>query len=146
RWMISTSCRSCWASWMPFREWSMRAAADRRPAARRWAALAGCVVLAAALLWWHRPISDAIWPDTRIQQLRIDAARALQAGELSRADGTGARELYQAALALDPDRDGARDGLVRVGEAALARASDQIDAGRLEDARRSLQLARELAM
>lgn len=124
----------------------MRAAADGRPAARRWMALAGGVVIAAALLWWHRPISDAIWPDTRIQQLRIDAARALHAGELSRADGTGARELYQAALALDPDRDGARDGLVRVGEAALGRASEQIDAGRLEDARRSLQLARELAM
>lgn len=124
----------------------MRAAADRHPAAWRWAALAGGVVVAAALLWWHRPISDAIWPDTRIQQLRIDAARALQTGELSRADGTGARELYQAALALDPDRDGARDGLLRVGEAALARASEQIDAGQLEDARRSLQLARELAM
>ena len=125
----------------------MRAAADvRRRAARRWSALALAVTVAAGLLWWHRPISDALWPDTRIQQLRINAARALAAGELSRADGTGARELYESALALDPDRDGARDGLVRVGEAALARAGMQIDGGRLVDARGSLQLARDLGM
>ena len=125
----------------------MRAAADaRRFAARNWRALAIAATVAAALLWWHRPISDAIWPDTRVEQLRIDAARALQAGVLSRADGTGARELYEAALALDADRGGARDGLVQVGEAALTRADEEIDAGRLEDARVSLQLARELAM
>ena len=125
----------------------MRAAADApRRAALQWGALVLAVTVAAALLWWHRPISDAIWPDTRIQQLRINAARALAAGELSRADGTGARELYESALALDPDRDGARDGLVRVGEAALARAGVQIDAGQLEDARGSLQLARDLGM
>ena len=125
----------------------MRAAADvvgRR--VRRWGGLLLGVTVAAALLWWHRPISDALWPSTRIQQLRIDAARALDAGQLSRSDGTGARELYESALALDPDRDGARDGLVRVGQAALARAGTQIDAGRLEDARESLQLARELGM
>ncbi len=125
----------------------MRVAAEGRSAvARKWAALVFAAVVAAALLWWHRPISNAIWPDTRIQQLRINAARALQAGELSRPDGSGARELYESALALDPDRAGARDGLMRVGEAALARASAQIDGGRLADARESLQLARELDM
>lgn len=125
----------------------MRAVAEgRRGAALGWGVLALCLMAAAALLWWHQPISNAIWPDTRIQQLRIDAARALQAGELSRVDGRGARELYEAALALDPDRDGARDGLVQVGEAALTRARAQIAVGRPEDARVSLQLARELAM
>ena len=125
----------------------MRAAADPRDSgARRWGSLALGVLLAAALLWWHKPISEAIWPDTRIQQLQSDAARALQSGELSRPDGWGARELYEAALALDPDRGDTRDGLLQVGEAALARASAQIDAGQLDGARASLQLARELAM
>ncbi len=98
------------------------------------------------LLLLRQPISDWLWPDTRIQQLRTDAAHALQAGQLTRADGLGARELYEAALALDPDRDGARDGLVRVGDAALVQAQRAIDQDRLGDARESLQLARELAV
>ncbi|QOW21627.1 tetratricopeptide repeat protein [Novilysobacter avium] len=125
----------------------MRAAADPRDrGARRWGSLALSALLAAALLWWHKPISEAIWPDTRIQQLQSDAARALQAGELSRPDGRGARELYEAALALDPDRGDTREGLLQVGEAALARANAQIDLGQLKQARASLQLAREMAM
>ncbi len=125
----------------------MRAAVEPpRRLARRWWMLGVCVLVGVALLWWHRPISEAIWPDTRTQQLRNDAAKALQAGELSRADGTGARELYEAALALDPDRDGARDGLLQVGDAALVRAGKQIEAGQFADARASLQLAQDLAM
>ncbi|MGV8941874.1 MAG: hypothetical protein ACOH1P_10125 [Lysobacter sp.] len=113
---------------------------------RRWLAMALVGAVVVGLLLLRQPISEWLWPDTRIQQLRTDAARALQAGELSRADGLGARELYEAALALDPDRDGARDGLVRVGDAALAQAQTAIEQDRLDDARNSLQLARELAM
>lgn len=118
----------------------------RVPAWHRWLALALAVGGIAALLVARQPISEWLWPDTRIQQLRIDAARALQAGELSRADGRGARELYEAALALDPDRAGAREGLAAVGSAALARAEAAIDQGQLAQARQALQLARDLAV
>lgn len=113
---------------------------------RRWLAAALVVGVLTGLLVLRRPISEWLWPDTRIQQLRTDAAQALQAGELTRADGLGARELYEAALALDPDRDGARDGLVRVGDAALVQAQVALEQHRLDDARKSLHLARELTM
>lgn len=90
--------------------------------------------------------SDGLWPETRAQQLRREAAEALARGHLTAADGTGARELYEAALALDPDRPEARDGLSLVGHAALARADAQIDAGQFAQARQSLALARAMTV
>ena len=83
--------------------------------------LAGIAMLLLLLLL-RQPASDWLWPDTRAQQLQADAARALAQGRLTAADGRGARELYAAALALDPDRSEARQGLARVGAAALAQA------------------------
>lgn len=90
--------------------------------------------------------SEGLWPETRAQQLRREAAEALARGHLSAADGSGARELYEAALALDPDRPDARDGLTLVGHAALARADAQIDAGQFAGARQSLALARAMTV
>lgn len=116
------------------------------PPWRRWTAVAlalGGIVL---LLLAREPISEWLWPDTRIQRLRADAAQALQAGQLTRADGRGARELYEAALALDPDRPDAWDSLARVGRAALTGAESAFAQGRDADASRLLQLARELAV
>ena len=113
---------------------------------RRWAALGLAIGGIAMLLLAREPVSEWLWPDTRVQQLRADAANALLAGELTRADGRGARELYEAALALDPDRPDARDGLARVGRAALARAEAAFARGRFDDAHASLQLARDLAV
>lgn len=94
----------------------------------------------------RRPLSEWLWPDTRIDELRSEAALALTQGRLTSADGRGAKELYEAALALDPDRDEAHNGLARVGAAAIARAHAAIAARRYDDARRALALARELAM
>ena len=90
--------------------------------------------------------SDGLWPETRAQQLRREAAEALARGHLTAPDGSGARELYEAALALDPDRPDARDGLTLVGHAALARADAQIDAGHFAQARQSLALARAMTV
>ena len=112
----------------------------------RWAGIAIAVALAALLLVLRQPLSDRLWPDTRAQQLRADAARALAQGTLSAADGHGARELYQAALALDPDSTDARAGLARVGQAALAQARRALAERRYPDAHRAVALARELAV
>ncbi|WP_119717545.1 hypothetical protein [Cognatilysobacter tabacisoli] len=98
------------------------------------------------LLVLRQPLSDWLWPDTRGQQLRADAAQALAEGRLTALDGRGARELYEAALALDPDRPDAREGLARVGEAALAKARADLAARRYADAHAALALARELAV
>lgn len=119
-----------------------------RPTPRAWLGWGIAVVLLAllVLLLLRRPLSEWLWPETRAQQLRADAALALSQGRLTLADGRGARELYEAALALDPDRSDARAGLARVGEAAIAQARRAIAERRYADAHRALDLARELAV
>ena len=119
--------------------------AGRHPR-RRWAASAVVLVLLGLLLVLRQPLSDWLWPQTRAQQLRADAALALAQGRLTAADGHGARELYEAALALDPDRADARAGLARVGEAALDQARRALAERRYADAHRAVALARELAV
>ena len=113
---------------------------------RRWAAIAVLVALLGLLLALRQPLSDWLWPQNRAQQLRADAALALAQGRLTAADGNGARELYEAALALDPDRADARAGLARVGEAALGQARRALAERRYVDAHRGVALARELAV
>lgn len=103
-------------------------------------------VLFILLAMVRQPLSDWLWPDTRIQQLRDEAAVALVQGRLTSPDGRGAKELYEAALALDPDRGEARAGLARVGEAAVAQARAAIAERRYGAARGALALARELAV
>ncbi|UHQ24226.1 hypothetical protein LVB77_05870 [Lysobacter sp. 5GHs7-4] len=123
--------------------------APRPPPARPWFGwgAAGAVMLVLlALVWLRQPLSDRLWPDSRLQQLRSDAAQALREGRLSSPDGRGARELYEAALALDPDRDEARAGLTRVGQAALVQAERAIAQRRYAQAHAHLNLAAELAV
>lgn len=98
------------------------------------------------LLLAREPLSHWLWPDTRLERLQSEAEQALRRGELTREDGRGARELYAAALALDPDRAGAREGLASVGRAALEQARVALANGRDDDARKALALARELAV
>lgn len=100
----------------------------------------------AGLFVLRQPLSDMLWPETRAQQLQVDAARALAEGRLTSPDGRGARELYAAALARDPDRSEARQGLVKVGAAALSRADVAIENRRYRDAHSLIALAREMAV
>jgi hypothetical protein len=95
---------------------------------------------------YRAPLADRLWPETRAQALREAAAAALSRGHLTAADGSGARELYAAALALDPDRLEARAGLQRVAQAALVQARQAIRAQRFEEAHRALRLARTLSV
>ncbi|HVR80778.1 MAG TPA: hypothetical protein VHF02_01600 [Luteimonas sp.] len=131
----------------------LRFATDRaragspRPSSRwLWPTLVTATVLLLALLLSRRPLADWLWPETHAQALRDQAAVALAHGHLTAADGTGARELYAAALAIDPDRNDAREGLMRVAQAALAQARSASAADRYGDAHRALQLARALSV
>lgn len=95
---------------------------------------------------FRAPLADRLWPEARAQELREQAAQALRAGRLTAEDGTGARELYEAALAIDPDRNEARTGLAQVARAALAQARVATARNRFADAHRALRLARGLSV
>jgi hypothetical protein len=109
----------------------------------RWV-LAVVLVTGMAVVAFRQPLANLMWPDMRVQRLLDEAEIALKQGKLNAADGTGARQRFEAALALDSDRGEARAGLSRVAETALAQARAQLRANRFEDARQSLALAREL--
>ncbi len=109
-----------------------------------WIAGSACAALLVAGIALRRPLADLLWPDNRAQALRAQAADALARGHLTAADGSGARELYEAAIAIDPDRSDTRAGLARVGEAALAQARAAAARDQFERAHRALRLAREL--
>ncbi|MGV8944513.1 hypothetical protein [Thermomonas sp.] len=89
-------------------------------------------------------ISAWLWPDSRSEELQGQAVAALQAGRLTAPDGSGARELFEAALALKPDQVQAREGLARVALMALERAGREIKQKRYPAARADLQLAQAL--
>nr|WP_298121659.1 hypothetical protein [uncultured Pseudoxanthomonas sp.] len=109
----------------------------------RWAA-ALTVVLIALVVMLRRPLADVLWPETRVQALLGQADHALHEGRLDATDGTGARQLYEAAQALDADRNEAAKGLARVAQAALRAAGQALQQNRFDEARAHLLLAREL--
>lgn len=112
-----------------------------------WRWIAAVALFAFALLVVLRqPLADWLWPQTRAERLRAQAEQALAKGRLTAADGSGARELYSAALALDPDRADARAGLDRVGQAALAQARAAISHRQFARAHEALQLAGDLSV
>ncbi|MBJ6981313.1 hypothetical protein [Luteimonas sp. MC1572] len=120
---------------------------ERLGLARRWQWwLIGSMLVVVLLAVLRAPLGGLLWPETRSQALRAEAARALAEGRLSAADGTGARELFEAALAMDPDRREASQGLAQVAAAALAQARVALAEDRLDDARAGLALARELSV
>ncbi len=111
----------------------------------RWI-LAIAILLVVLVVVFRRPLADRIWPEASAPALRDRAALALARGHLTATDGSGARELYEAALAIDPDGNDARTGLMRVAQAALAQAANATRAGLYADAHRALQLARSLSV
>lgn len=114
----------------------------------RWALLAAGLVFA-LLVVFRGPLATWFWSEPQVERLLDRGDQALAAGRLTASDGSGARELYQAALALDADRMQAREGLARTGQAALQQARDALARGgaasaNLDEAERALALAREL--
>lgn len=124
---------------------------DRHRGRRRgggWLIFGGALLVGAvvSLYIWREPIASRLLPEPRQNQLMEQAQAALAAGRLSSPDGRGARELYTAVLALNPDRGDARDGLARVGAAALQRAREALARNDADGARDALALARSMAL
>ncbi|MBB1473832.1 hypothetical protein H5368_12395 [Luteimonas sp. MC1782] len=120
---------------------------DRLGLARHWQWwLIASMLLVVLLAVLREPIGGLLWPETRSEALRAEAERALAEGRLSAADGSGARELFEAALAMDPDRREASRGLAQVAAAALVQARVALAEDRLDDARAGLALARALSV
>ena len=124
----------------------MRRVHGLRPSRSRLLALAGAVAVVVGLVLAREPLADRIWPQTRAQALRLAAEDALSRQRLTASDGTGARELFEAARAIDPDAAEAGAGLARVAEAALAGAARASARNRFEEAHAALRLARELSV
>jgi tetratricopeptide (TPR) repeat protein len=112
----------------------------------RWILPTLIVVLLAAVggLWFNQTRLRSLVPRTDFDDVLHRAQVALQAGHLDGTDGTSARELFEAARALEPDNDAARQGLNDVGRAEVARADAAVRAGNLTEANQALTNAREL--
>ena len=104
------------------------------------------LALGVALVVWREPIGRFLLPDPRLNQRLAEADAALARGELTRADGRGARELYEAVLAADPDQLAAQQGLARVRAATMKKADEALRAHRLVEARAQLALAESLSV
>ncbi|HEU4669387.1 MAG TPA: tetratricopeptide repeat protein [Dyella sp.] len=98
----------------------------------------------ATVAWLNQDALRGLVPRTSFNDVLSRANAALQAGQLDGTDGTSARELFQAARALEPDNDRALDGLRAVGQAELTQGRKQLEAGDLDGATRSASAAREL--
>lgn len=109
-----------------------------------WPLLLLLVLGVGTALWLNQNALRGMLPRTDFNTLLNRGQSALQSGHLDGNDGTSARELFQAARSLEPDSDRARDGLRRVGEAALAQARQQLEAGQLDAAALSAASARQL--
>lgn len=118
-------------------------AAPRRRRGWMWLLLA-VLGIALAGVWFNADRVRGLVPRTELNDVLGRADQALQDGRLDGHDGNSARELYQSALALQPDSDAAHEGLQRVGRALLAQADAAVQAGRVDEAAAQAAVAREL--
>lgn len=121
---------------------------DYKPRRQRhvpWAAIVIVLVLLGGGVWaWNHQAMLRGWlPQTQLNGLLTRADTALAAGKLSGSPDS-ARDLYEAARALDPDNEQALAGLQKVGNAELARARDALQRRDYSDARAALEEARSL--
>lgn len=113
---------------------------------RRWIVPAIIIALLVVIggMWVEQNHLRNLLPRTELNDVLGRAQQALAAGHLDGNDGTSARELFQAAIALEPDNDAARNGLHQVGMAELAQADAALQAGQLDVATQKATEAREL--
>ncbi|TAN05463.1 MAG: hypothetical protein EPN36_06715 [Rhodanobacteraceae bacterium] len=120
----------------------------REPPPRRrrwWPALVVVVVLVigGSWAWNHQSMLSSLLPQTQLNSLLTRADKAYAAGKLSGSPDS-ARDLYEAARALDPDNNQALTGLQNVGNAELAKAKAALKQHDYTAARASLEEARSL--
>lgn len=117
-----------------------------RRGGRGWLVVASLLVLvvAAGGLWSQQDVLRSWLPRTDFNDVLGRAQQALKAGHLDGQDGTSARELFQQAVALEPDNDRASDGLHEVGRAELSQADAALQSGQFSQAAQKAALAREL--
>ena len=121
------------------------ASAEPRRRKRGWMwLLLALLGIAIAAVWFNVDRVRNMVPRTELNDVLGRANQALQDGRLDGHDGDSARELYQSALAMQPDSDAAREGLQRVGRALLAQADAALQAGRMDEAVAQAAVAREL--
>lgn len=121
------------------------AAAARSPRRGAWKWLLPVLLLAAGS--WvvvHQDRLRALLPRTELNTVLERADAALAAGKLDGTGGDSARELYEAARALEPDNERALQGLKSVGNAELEQARKALAEHRLDDADAALASARAL--
>lgn len=123
-------------------------ATRRQPAQRRgfpWLTLVIVVVLVAGggWAWTHRAMLSGLLPQTQLNSLLTRADKAYADGKLSGSPDS-ARDLYEAARALDPDNEQALAGLQNVGHAELERARTALKQRDYATARTALEEARSL--
>jgi cellulose synthase operon protein C len=119
---------------------------NKRKKRNGWLMPLAVVVLLAVIagLWFNQSRLRGLVPRTDFDDVLHRAQVALQQGHLDGTDGTSARELFEAARALEPDNDAARQGLNDVGRAEISRADAALQAGNLDQAGQALTNAREL--
>jgi tetratricopeptide (TPR) repeat protein len=125
--------------------------APARPVRRRerrrswiWMLLVILVAGLGAWLWFNQGRVRSMVPRTDFDTVIGQANQALLDGRLDGQSGTSARELFQSALALEPDNDRAHDGLRQVGRAELSQADASLQTGQLAQAAQQASVAREL--
>lgn len=129
------------------------AAADERlapasppPRHRRGWLIVVVLLLAAvvAVAWVNQARLRGMVPRTALNDVLSRAQQALQQGHLVGSDGSSARELFQAVLAMEPDNDAAQKGLQQVGRDLVADADASLRAGKVDQAALQAAQAREL--
>jgi len=128
------------------RGWRRASKLPRRSRRRGW--LVPVLVLALIGVvggaWIEQNRLRNLLPRTELNDVLSRAQQALAAGHLDGDDGNSARELFQAAVALEPDNDAARNGLHQVGMAEVSQADAALQAGQLDVAAQKAAVAREL--
>ena len=140
-----TTMRADPADRPPFANTTRRQRAQRKPFRAPWLVLAIVAVLAVAGGWafTHQATLSGLLPQTQLNSLLTRADKAYAEGKLS-GSPESARDLYEAARALDPDNEQALTGLQNVGHSELVRAQAALTQGDYASARTSLEEARSL--